>query len=134
MIGLDLLVGVFGHDAVGVWAETAVTGKVAHTTAAELHGTLLPRGVTVVDVRNRSEWDAGHVPDAIHVQLGTLEQRLGEVPRDGTVVVHCQGGTRSVIAASLLAAHGYRNVINLLGGYREWAAAGYPATRDGGSP
>ena len=85
----------------------------------------------VIDVRNQSEWDAGHLPGAHHVQLGTLERRLDEVPRDGVVVVHCQGGTRSAIAASLLAARGFRNVINLQGGYQEWTAAGYPVIRDG---
>jgi hydroxyacylglutathione hydrolase len=131
MIGLDRIAGVFGHDAVGAWAQMAVTGTIAQTNATELHDTLLPRGVAVVDVRNQSEWEAGHLPGAHHVQLGTLEARLHEVPHDGVVVVHCQGGTRSAIAASLLAARGFRSVINLQGGYQEWTAAGYPVVRDG---
>lgn len=130
MIGLDRIAGVFGHDAVGVWRQAAAAGHIAQADAAELHDTLLPRGVAVIDVRNQSEWDAGHLAGAHHVQLGTLEARLDEVPRDGVVVVHCQGGTRSAIAASLLAARGYENVINLQGGYREWTNAGYPVTRD----
>ena len=130
MIGLDRIAGVFGHDAVGVWAQAAATAQVAQTSATELHDTLLPRGVAVIDVRSQSEWDAGHLPGAHHVQLGTLPKRLDEVPRDGVVVVHCQGGTRSAIAASLLAARGYRNIINLQGGYQGWVNAGYPTVSD----
>ncbi|HEY5489706.1 MAG TPA: rhodanese-like domain-containing protein, partial [Gemmatimonadaceae bacterium] len=121
MIGLDRIAGVFGHDAVGAWAQSAATGQVAQTNAAELHDMLLPRGVAVIDVRDQSEWDAGHLPGAHHVHLAMLARRLDEVPRDGVVVVHCQGGTRSAIASSLLAVHGYRNVINLQGGYQAWA-------------
>ena len=131
MIGLDRIAGVFGHDAVSAWAQSATVEKISQTGVGELHDTLLPRGVVVIDVRNQSEWDAGHLPGAHHIQLGTLEKRLDEVPRDGVVVVHCQGGARSAIATSLLAAHGYRNAINLQGGYQEWASAGYPVVRNG---
>ena len=130
MIGLDRIAGVFGHDTVGVWAQTAAKGKIAQTTATELHDTLLPRGVAVIDVRNQAEWNAGHLPGAHHMQLGTLAARLDDVPRDGVVVVHCQGGTRSAIAASLLAAHGFHNVVNLQGGFQEWTSTGYPVIHD----
>lgn len=133
MIGLDRIAGVFGHDAVGVWAQSAATAQIAQTNATELHDTLLPRGVAVIDVRSQSEWDAGHLPGARHVQLGTLGKRLDEVPRDGVVVVHCQGGTRSAIAASLLANRGYHNIINLQGGYQGWVSVGYSVIRDGTS-
>lgn len=131
MIGLDRVAGVFGHESVAVWAQSAPTEQIAQTTVPELHDTLLPRGVTVIDVRNQSEWDAGHLPGAHHIQLGALDARLAEVPRDGMVVVHCQGGGRSAIAASLLAARGITNVINLQGGYSAWTAAGYPVDRTG---
>lgn len=134
MIGLDRITGVFGHDAVGVWAQSAATGQVAQTNATELHDTLLPRGIAVIDVRSQAEWDAGHLPGAHHLQLGTLGKRLDEVPRDGVVVVHCQGGTRSAIAASLLAERGYHNVINLQGGYQGWINAGYSVIHGGISP
>ncbi|MDQ8153311.1 MAG: MBL fold metallo-hydrolase [Gemmatimonadota bacterium] len=133
MIGFDRVAGVLGHDTVPVWAATAAAGQVAQTSVAELHDALLPRGVAIIDVRNRSEWDAGRIPGAHHVQLGTLDQRLEEVPRDGVVVVQCQGGGRSAIAASLLAARGYTNILNLTGGFREWSNAGYPVVRDGAS-
>jgi hydroxyacylglutathione hydrolase len=133
MIGLDRIVGAFGHDAVSAWAEHAPVEKIAQAGVTELHDTLLPRGVAVIDVRNDAEWSAGHLPGAHHIPLGQLEARLNEVPRDGVVVVHCQGGGRSAIASSLLAAHGVTSVANLQGGYQAWAAAGYPVIRDGAS-
>ncbi len=133
MIGLDRVTGAFGHDAIAAWADLDATGKIAQTSTAELHDVLLPRGVAVIDVRNQSEWDAGHIPGARHIQLGTLDARLNEVPRDGVVVVHCQGGGRSSIAASLLAARGFSNIINLQDGYSAWASAGFPVIRDGAS-
>ena len=130
MIGLDRIAGVFGHDAVAAWAQTAGAGKIAQTNAPELHRNMLPRGVVVIDVRNASEWEAGHLPGAHHIQLGALTARLDEVPREGVVVVHCQSGARSAIAASLLAMHGFVNIVNLLGGYQEWTNAGFSVVRD----
>jgi hydroxyacylglutathione hydrolase len=52
------------------------------------------------------------------------------VPRDRPVVVHCKGGGRSAIAASLLAANGFGNVVNLAGGYDQWADEGNPVVRE----
>ncbi|MHB1310647.1 MAG: MBL fold metallo-hydrolase [Gemmatimonadaceae bacterium] len=133
MIGLDRVAGAFGHDAIAVWADVDATSRIAQASTTELHDVLLPRGVAVIDVRNQSEWDAGHLPGARHIQLGTLEARLNEVPRDGVVVVQCQHGGRSSIAASLLAARGFANIINLQGGYAAWTSAGLPVVRDGAS-
>ena len=73
----------------------------------------------VIDVRNDSEWNEGHIPSAIHIPLGHLAERIAEVPADNAVVVQCQGGGRSSIAASLLQKMGRKNVANLTGGYQE---------------
>jgi hydroxyacylglutathione hydrolase len=77
-------------------------------------------------VRERSEWDAGHIPGAEHVPLGHLVERLGELARDRPLVVHCQSGGRSSVAASLLRAYGFRNVINLADGFSGWRRNGLP--------
>jgi len=74
----------------------------------------------VVDVRNDSEWDEGHIAGAIHIPLGQLAERVNELPANEDIVVHCQGGSRSSIAASLLQKLGRKNVANLAGGYRRW--------------
>jgi hydroxyacylglutathione hydrolase len=76
----------------------------------------------VLDVRDESEYAAGHIPDVVNIPLGELPRRLAEIPKETPLVVHCQGGSRAGIAASLLAAHGVADVRNLEGGYRRWRA------------
>jgi hydroxyacylglutathione hydrolase len=80
----------------------------------------------VVDVRGDGEWKAGHLPGSLHLPLGELDGRLGELPRDRPVIVHCQTGARAAMAASLLRARGFREVSQFPGGFAEWSAAGHP--------
>jgi hydroxyacylglutathione hydrolase len=71
-----------------------------------------------------------HVPLA---RLGEEVDRVRALAHDRPVVVHCQGGTRSAIAASVLQARGVKDVANLVGGFAAWRAAGLPVQRDGQS-
>jgi hydroxyacylglutathione hydrolase len=80
--------------------------------------------LTVLDVRTRSEWEEGHVPGARHVPLAELTSRLEELSGAGPIAVHCQGGSRSAVAASVLQAAGFDEVSNLEGGYSAWLRAG----------
>ena len=82
--------------------------------------------VTVVDVRSANEWNEGHVPGAMHIPLGYLADRTSEIPAGKPVVVQCQSGGRSSIAASILERAGFRDVTNLTGGLGAWTAAGLP--------
>jgi len=59
-----------------------------------------------------------------------IAERLAELSTDLPLIVHCQGGARSAIAARVLQARGIRNVVNLVGGYAAWERAGLPTTRD----
>ncbi|GAA3184361.1 MULTISPECIES: MBL fold metallo-hydrolase [Streptomyces] len=78
----------------------------------------------VVDVRGCGERSAdGQIDGALHIPLGELPGRLAEIDRDRPVVVHCAGGHRSSIAASLLRQQGFADVSDVLGGYAAWAAA-----------
>jgi len=77
---------------------------------------------TVIDVRTASEWAEGHIEGSLNIPVNQLPARLAEVPEFGHVLVHCQGGYRSMIAASLLEKSGRPNVSDLKGGYAAWAA------------
>jgi hydroxyacylglutathione hydrolase len=68
--------------------------------------------------------------NAEHFYLGDLASLTREMPRDTPIAVHCQGGTRSAIAASLLQAQGFTNVANVTGGIQAWTAAGLPVERE----
>jgi hydroxyacylglutathione hydrolase len=127
MIGLDQVAGYFGSEVVGAWTtERHELATVPHITPRELARKLAAGEVAVLDVRGRTEWEAGHLPGVQNIPLGYLTDRLNDVTRHTPLVVHCQTGARSAIAASLLRAKGYDNVINLAGGFAKWQAMGYP--------
>ncbi len=81
---------------------------------------------TVVDVRSEKEYAAGHVAGGLNIPLPDLEDRAGQIP-NGPVVVHCEGGYRSAIAASVLQQIGRPGVHDLVGGYKAWLAARLPS-------
>jgi len=131
MIGLDRISGCFGPETIESWAQSE--GKLETTSqmsAAELAARVHQEDLTVIDVRGLSEWKTGHMAGARHIPLGTLPERLDEIPAGGTVVVHCQGGSRSAIGVSLLQTRGRTNAINLPAGLTGWQAAGQPVIRD----
>jgi rhodanese-related sulfurtransferase len=80
----------------------------------------------VVDVRDPAGWEAGHRPGVPNIPLAHLAHESAALSRDRPVVVHCQGGGRSAIAASPPAAHGFRDVRNLSGGIVASRRAGLP--------
>lgn len=85
---------------------------------------LLEAGDAVaVDVREATEWKAGHLRRAQHVPLNELAYRRGELPRDRTIVVVCRSGNRSRVATLALRRAGY-DAENLEGGLKAWQAAG----------
>jgi len=135
MIGLDRLAGWLDPKVVDAWAGAGKPlGSIPQITAADLRSSLEHGAVTLVDVRNQSEWDNGHIEGARHIGLGSLAGRVDEIPRDRSVVVQCASGARSSIGASLLAARGLDRVINLAGGYNAWLAAGLPTVEPTAEP
>ena len=77
----------------------------------------------VIDIRAPREWSDGHLSNSINLPLAQLQQRIGEVPRDRRIAIHCAGGYRSSIAVSILNQHGVTNLIELAGGITGWQAA-----------
>jgi hydroxyacylglutathione hydrolase len=129
-IGLDRVAGYAGTEVLAEWQ--AVDGPlqtIPGVATPELAKAVAAGRVSVVDVRSRSEWAAGHLPGAVNIPLGELEDRLDELPRGRAIVVHCQSGARAAIAASLLLASGIPNVRLYGGGYAEWSGAGQPTER-----
>lgn len=82
----------------------------------------------IVDVRTSHEHEAKFIGGSVNLPLSRLSQRVGELPRDRPLLVHCAGGYRSSIAASLLQQAGFAQVSELAGGIAAWEAAGLPLT------
>ena len=74
----------------------------------------------LIDIRNPGEVELGGIPGAVNIPLAQLRNRLDLIPTDKGIVVHCAGGWRSSVAASLLRAQGFDNVSDLEGGYNAW--------------
>ncbi|NLU83271.1 rhodanese-like domain-containing protein [Rhodococcus sp. HNM0569] len=128
-IGSDNTIGhlTVGRDGRFPDALADLVQPARRTTVAELEALLAADAVTLVDIRNPGERELGTIPDAVAIPLAQLHARLGAVPADKPIVVHCAGGWRSSVAASLLRAHGFDGVTDLLGGYSAWADAHVPA-------
>ena len=88
----------------------------------------------LVDVREQSEWDEGHIPGAVHLPRGHLESRIEREAPDPTrpIVVYCSAGNRSAFAAKTLGELGYEDVTSLAGGFTDWKRNGFPIELQGG--
>lgn len=123
LIGLDRIAGVFHRRAVER-ADGATLGRVAQMTPDVLSRHLQAKEVSLVDVRNQSEYQHAHLAGAVHIPLGHLADRVAELPAGRPIVVQCQSGSRSSIAASVLKRLGRTDVMNLTGGLAACQAAG----------
>ena len=132
MVELSRSLALIGIDRISGYLDAAdVRGH--HTISSITPAQLAQRlsDVTVVDVRSANEWASGHLPGATHIPLGYLAERSSELPRAKAVVVQCQSGARSSIAASMLERLGFTNVSNLTGGFSGWSASGLPVEEGG---
>ena len=123
-IGFDDVAGYL-KDGLGALASRPdlleTTERVSAVMLAEELGSGEPP--VVIDIRTPGEWGAGHLGGSVNVPLSQLRERIGEVPRDRRIAVHCAGGYRSSIAASLLRREGFTDLIELAGGITAWEAA-----------
>ncbi|GAB3843276.1 rhodanese-like domain-containing protein [Micromonospora andamanensis] len=126
-IGFDHVTGYLPEPEDAFREMVAELTPASRVTATELRDALdraePPR---VLDVRNAGERDNGAIDGSLHIPLAELPRRLDEVPNDRPVVVHCAGGYRSSVAASLLRAAGRTDVADLLGGYGAWQTLPQP--------
>lgn len=85
----------------------------------------IPAGQFLLDVREDDEWAAGHATEAVHIPMGEIAGRLGDLPADQSVYVVCRSGGRSARVTAYLAANGW-DATNVEGGMQAWQASGRP--------
>ncbi|MFG3043195.1 rhodanese-like domain-containing protein [Streptomyces sp. NPDC048330] len=139
-VGFDRAVGYLRNPEDALTALADEVAPASRMTAARLRTALAGEDApVVVDVRTCGEREAnGFIDSALHIPLSELPARSAELPTDRPLVLHCAGGHRSSIAASLLRHRGFTDVSDILGGYAAWAltasAADTPATTDAAGP
>jgi hydroxyacylglutathione hydrolase len=121
-IGYDDLVGYL-EGGIEAWAREFPVETVQSMDAKELRERL--NEVVLVDVRQKSEWDAGHIPGAVHFEGGRIAWDELPFPHDKPLAIQCASGNRSMSAISVLRRRGYRNLIQVEGGINKWRMHGF---------
>jgi hydroxyacylglutathione hydrolase len=103
-----------------VWPTERLSAPMVAEELAGAHPPLL------LDIRNPREWMTKHIDGSVNVPLNHLQERIAEIPRDRRIAVHCAGGYRSSIAASILHHYGISHLIEMAGGLAAWEAAQLP--------
>jgi rhodanese-related sulfurtransferase len=107
--------------------------QVKETTLDEVAQRLKPeKDFVLVDVREESEWNAGHLPMAIHLSKGVIERDIEtKIPDPSTpLILYCGGGYRSILAAQNIQKMGYTKVLSMTGGFRGWTEKNFPVVQD----
>lgn len=112
-----------------IW-QTVNSGGRNHVSPMQATLLLNREDALVIDVREASEWSAGHIPNSRHIAIGQLEKQIHEIEKFKTrpLIVNCQTGNRSSSACGTLKKHGFEKVYNLAGGIGAWRDAGLPIT------
>ncbi len=141
-VGIENVVGYL-RDGILSWQQAGLPlGEVPQISVHDLHAALLeqPCELQLLDVRRPAEWNAGHIPSALHKSLIGLKSLLHtppydpnpipELDRNRPVAVHCKSGYRSSIATSLLRRAGFPNVLNVVGGFDAWQMQRLPVVKE----
>ena len=126
-IGFDHVEGYLRGGMQALAARPDLVQSIERVNASMLSEELASQNPPLIlDVRTPAEWSAHHIPGSLNLPLTQLQERIAEVPFDRRIAVHCTGGYRSSIAASVLNQHGIAGVIELAGGIAAWEAANLP--------
>ena len=109
----------------GYVAGNILNGKMTPLYWRELQQADLTK-VTLVDVRTKDEYELGHIPRAVNVPLDEMRSRMKEIPSDKPVFLYCGVGLRGYLASNILKENGYKDVRNLIGGFKTYNAAVTP--------
>jgi hydroxyacylglutathione hydrolase len=136
-IGYERVVGYLA-GGIDAWREAGLpTESNGRLTVEELAGRLAaggPDAPLVIDVRQATEFAAGHVPGSVHIRGGDLPSRLADLPRDRPIATICASGYRSSVAASLLRRAGFTDVWWVADGLPSWVAHGHLVDKDAPRP
>jgi hydroxyacylglutathione hydrolase len=122
-VGVENVAGYVKDGVIGWTHDGKELEYIPQLSAQEFQELRAKETVRVLDVREAGEREGGSIEGSQWIPLGELEKRMGEISRDGLLVVHCKGGYRSSIATSLLRRGGFVDIANLIGGYDAWKIA-----------
>ncbi|HLJ82655.1 MAG TPA: MBL fold metallo-hydrolase [Candidatus Eremiobacteraceae bacterium] len=120
-VGIDTIRGYVAPDSDGL-PHSSLT----FVDAGRAHDLWQSGAAVILDVRNRGEYTAEHIPGAVQIAAGRIVREIDRVPHDRALVVHCASGGRAAVAASALAARGFENITCMTGGIADWHERGYP--------
>ncbi|HUC29683.1 MAG TPA: rhodanese-like domain-containing protein, partial [Candidatus Acidoferrum sp.] len=127
-VGIEVIDGYL-DGGVSAWKQAGLpVATLSQMTVNETYERLQSGGWQILDVRRAPEWEAGHIDNALWWPLDNFKIAPPELDRDAPVAVHCKSGYRSTIASSLLQRAGFKNVVNVTGGFDAWQAAKLPLT------
>ena len=128
-VGIETVEGYLA-GGIAAWHDTGLElANVPQITVDDLNALLHEQtDLQVLDVRRPPEYESGHVPQAVHQPLSSLQQNVAKLRLDParTTAVICAGGYRSSAATSILQQHGFSNLMNVIGGTTAWINSGYP--------
>ena len=129
-VGIERVAGYLVGGIAAWRAAGQAVEQLTHITVQDL-SRLQSEGAAlqIADVRRPAEWEEGHIAGALLLPLNQIATAIGELDPGRPVAVHCKGGYRSAIAASLLLRAGFRQVVNVTGGFDAWKAAGLPVAQ-----
>jgi hydroxyacylglutathione hydrolase len=132
-VGIENVIGYLADGVTGWIRGGYELDYIPQVTATDLADLMeAERGkIAILDVREPAEVAGGAIENSVHIPLGELAKRVGELDASKLMVAHCKGGYRSSIATSVLRRAGFRDIANLIGGFDAWKTAGLPcATRE----
>ena len=136
LIGILLLTVLAGcasqtdtASAVEALSAEEIAALPYNITVDQTYAAMQSGEVFVLDVREQSEYNDGHIPGVTLIPMNSIPNRLDEIPTDQQVIVTCRSGNRSSQVAAYLVNAGFKNIHNMEGGIVEWQSAGYPVEK-----
>jgi hydroxyacylglutathione hydrolase len=128
VVGFDQVMGYL-DGGMGAWREAGLpVQQLQQMSIDELYEAY--QGQMILDVRDKSEWDEGHIKGAKHIPYYFLEERYHELDNSRPLAVICASGQRSTLACSILQKHGFTQLLNVLGGMDTWNGTGFETVRE----